>query len=241
MDTSAAGAPTGRPPLVFSRRILARDPGAPQHGRVSRRAPIQPIDPLHPQPRHVARAVAVLEAGGLLGYPTDTYYALGCDLFQKKAIERLALLKQRDSRKPFAFLCGDLGEVARYAIVSNENYRLLRRLLPGPYTVVLPATRIVPRTALTRQRSVGVRVPDAPVALALVHALGRPLATTSASLPDDEVLIDPADIQERLGHGLDLILDGGMTLNEPSTVIDLTGPLPVVLREGKGPVQGMLR
>lgn len=202
------------------------------------RAPIQPIDPLHPQPRHIARAVAVLEAGGLVSYPTDTYYAIGCDLFQKKAIERLALLKRRDPKKPFAFLCGDLGEVAKYAIIDNDRFRLLRRLLPGPYTVILPATRVVPRTALTRQRAVGVRVPAAPVALALVHGLGRPLATTSAA--DDEPLLDAADIQQRLGHDLDLILDGGMKLSEASTVIDLTGPSPVVLRQGKGRVEGVL-
>jgi tRNA threonylcarbamoyl adenosine modification protein (Sua5/YciO/YrdC/YwlC family) len=204
------------------------------------RAPIQPIDPLHPQPRHIARAVAVLAGGGLVSYPTDTYYAIGCDLFQKRAIERMALLKQRDPKKPFAFLCGDLGEVAKYAIVDNEAFRLLRRLLPGPYTVILPATRVVPRTALTRQRSVGVRVPDAPVALALVHRLGRPLATTSAAVGGDEPLLDAADIQERLGHGLDLILDGGLKLNEASTVIDLTGSRPVVLRQGKGRVEGVL-
>jgi tRNA threonylcarbamoyl adenosine modification protein (Sua5/YciO/YrdC/YwlC family) len=209
--------------------------------RVARRAPIQPIDPVHPQPRHVQRAVATLEAGGLVCYPTDTYYGIGCDLFQKRAIERLAVLKRRDAKKPFAFLCGDLSEVARYAIIDNETFRLLRRLLPGPYTVVLPATRLVPRTALTRQRSVGVRVPDAPVAIALVNGLGRPLATTSASVPDEDPLLDAADIQEHLGHGVDLILDGGLTLNEPSTVIDLTGPIPVVLREGKGKIEGVLR
>jgi tRNA threonylcarbamoyl adenosine modification protein (Sua5/YciO/YrdC/YwlC family) len=124
--------------------------------------------------------------------------------------------------------------------VDNERHRLLRRLLPGPYTVILPATRIVPRTALTRQRSVGVRVPNAPVALALVHGLGRPLATTSAAMPEEEPLLAAADIQARFGHGLDLILDGGMTLNEPSTVIDLTGLRAVVLRQGKGPVEGVL-
>lgn len=204
------------------------------------RAPIQPIDPLHPQPRHVARAVAILEAGGLVSYPTDTYYAIGCDLFQKRAIEKMALLKRRDAKKPFAFLCGNLGDVARYAIVDNERFRLLRRLLPGPYTVILPATRLVPRTALTRQRSVGIRVPDAAVALALVHALGRPLATTSAALAGEEPLVDAADIQDQLGHGLDLILDGGATLSEASTVIDLTGPRPLVLRQGKGRVEGVL-
>jgi tRNA threonylcarbamoyl adenosine modification protein (Sua5/YciO/YrdC/YwlC family) len=214
--------------------------GASSMRRVSRRAPIQPVDPSHPQPRHVQRAVATLEAGGLVCYPTDTYYGIGCDLFQKRAIERLALLKRRDARKPFAFLCADLSEVARYAIVDNEKFRLLRRLFPGPYTVVLPATRLVPRTALTRQRSVGVRVPDAPVAVALVTGLGRPLATTSASVADEEPLLDAAEIQERLGHAVDLILDGGVTLNEPSTVIDLTGSVPVVLREGKGKIEGVL-
>jgi tRNA threonylcarbamoyl adenosine modification protein (Sua5/YciO/YrdC/YwlC family) len=207
---------------------------------LAKNAPIQPIDPLHPQPRHVARAVAMLQQGGIVAYPTDTYYALGCDLFQKKAMERLAVLKRRDDKKPFAFLCADLGEVAKYGIVSNESYRLMRRLLPGPYTMVLEATRLTPRTSLTRQRQVGVRVPDANVAIALVRALGRPLATTSAALPGEEPLIDANDIQQHLGHGIDLILDGGVTLNEPSTVLDLTGPAPVLLRQGKGPVEGVI-
>lgn len=207
---------------------------------LAKHAPIQPIDPLHPQPRHIARAVAALQQGGIVAYPTDTYYALGCDLFQKKAMERLALLKRRDDRKPFAFLCADLGEVAKYGIVSNESYRLMRRLLPGPYTMILEATRLTPRTSLTRQRQVGVRVPDANVAIALVRALGRPLATTSAALPGEDPLIDANDIQQHMGHGIDLILDGGVTLNEPSTVLDLTGPAPVVLRQGKGPVEGVI-
>ena len=208
---------------------------------VKKGAPIQPIDPVHPQPRHIERARTTLEGGGIVAYPTDTYYALGCDLFQKKAMERLASLKHRDDRKPFAFLCADLGEVAKYGIVSNESYRLMRRILPGPYTIVLEATRLTPRTALTRQRQVGVRVPDAPVAIALVKALGRPLATTSAALPGEPALIDASDIQEHIGHGIDLILDGGAILNEPSTVIDLTGPAPVVLREGKGAIEGVLQ
>ncbi len=207
---------------------------------MAKSAPIQPIDPVHPQPRHIARAAAILENGGIVSYPTDTYYALGCDLFQKKAMERLAQLKRRDDRKPFAFLCRDLGEVAKYGIVSNESYRLMRRLLPGPYTIVLDATRLTPRTSLTRQRQVGVRVPDAPVAIALVTALGRPLATTSAAVPDEEPLVDASDIQERLGHAIDLILDGGVILNEPSTVLDLTGPVPVVIRQGKGRVEGVI-
>lgn len=203
-------------------------------------APIQSIDPDHPQPRHVQRAVAVLEAGGLVAYPTDTYFAIGCDLFQKKAIERLAALKGRDAKKPFSFLCADLGDLAKYAIVDNDKYRILRRLTPGPYTFVFAATRLVPRTSLRRQRTVGIRVPDAPVARALVEALGRPLATTSASMGDDEPLLGADDIQEQLGHGVDLILDGGYTLNEPSTVLDFTGPQVVVLREGKGKTEGLI-
>src|SRR4051812_8714191 len=165
---------------------------------VAKRAPIQPIDPVHPQPRHIARAVALLESGGLVAYPTDTYFAIGCDLFQRRAIERLAQLKRRDAKKPFSFLCADLGDLAKYAIVDNDKYRIFRKLTPGPYTFVREAPRLVPRTSLSRQRTVGIRVPDAPVARALVEALGRPLATTSAAMGDDEPLIDAGDIQEQL-------------------------------------------
>src|SRR5438045_9795629 len=150
--------------------------------RVASRAPIQTVAPRHPQPRHSQRAKTVLQDGGIVSYPTDTYYALGCDAFQKKAMERLALLKRRDGKKPFAFLCADLGDVAKYAIVSNESFRLMRRLLPGPYSIVLDAPRLVPRTALTRQRQVGVRVPGAAVAPAVGRGLGRPLADPRAAL-----------------------------------------------------------
>jgi len=201
---------------------------------VSHHAPIQEIDALHPQPRHIGRALAVLEAGGIVAYPTDTYFAIGCDFAQKRAVERMAGLKRRSEKKPFSLLCADLSEASRYAIVPNESYRLMKRLTPGPFTFVLPATKIVPRYALTRQRTVGIRLPDAPVATALAHALGRPLATTSAQLPEGEMPIDAGEVQEQLGQFIDLILDGGATLNEPSTVVDLCGRVPVVLREGKG-------
>ena len=203
---------------------------------MARQAPIQEVDARHPQPHHIQRALAALEANGIIAYPTDTYYAIGCDFSQKKAVERMAALKRRDDRKPFTILCADLSEVAKYALVSNEAYRIIKRLTPGPFTFVLPATKIVPRTALTKQRTVGIRIPDAPIALALVEALGRPLATTSAQLPGSEmeVPIDAGEVQEQLGHAIDLILDGGATLNEPSTVLDLCGPVPVILRQGKG-------
>lgn len=181
----------------------------------------------------------MLEAGGLIAYPTDTYYGVGCDLFNKKAIERIYQLKQRPRTKPLSFICGDLSDVTRYALVSNAAFAIMRRLTPGPYTFVLEATTLVPKIAVTKQHTVGIRIPDSPVALALVKALGRPLVSTSASTPDGQVLIDPSDIQDLLGHGLELVLDAGYQLDEPSTVLDLTGDEPVVLRMGKGDVAGL--
>jgi len=202
-------------------------------------APILSIDPLHPQPRHVGRCVAVLEAGGLLAYPTDTYYGIGCDLFNKKAIERICQLKNRPRTKPLSFICADLSDVSRYARVPNMAFSIMRRLTPGPFTFVLEATSLVPKIAVTRQKTVGIRVPDSPIAMALVNALGRPLISTSASTPEGQVLVDPGDIQDLLGHGLDLIIDGGYQLDEPSTVLDLTGDEPAVLRMGKGDTAGI--
>lgn len=202
-------------------------------------APILTIDARHPQPRHVERAVAVLEAGGLVAYPTDTYYGIGCDLFNKKAIERIYQLKARPRTKPMSFICADLSDVSRFAHVSNAAFATMRRLTPGPYTFVLEATNLVPKVAVTKQKTVGIRVPDSEIALSLVRALGRPLVSTSASTPDGTVLIDPGDIQDFLGHGIDLVIDGGFQLDEPSTVLDLTGDVPQVLRMGKGDVAGV--
>jgi tRNA threonylcarbamoyl adenosine modification protein (Sua5/YciO/YrdC/YwlC family) len=197
-------------------------------------APILEVDIQHPQPRHIARAVQVLERGGLIAYPTDTYYGLGCDLMSKKAIERLYQLKGRDKKKPLSFLCPDLSDVAKYAHVSNFAYRTMKGLTPGAFTFILEATRLVPEMMMSKQKQVGIRVPDAPLARALAEALGRPLITTSASDDDGEPLIDAKDIKEKLGHGLDLILDGGVTLMEPSTVVSLIGDSMEVLRQGKG-------
>jgi tRNA threonylcarbamoyl adenosine modification protein (Sua5/YciO/YrdC/YwlC family) len=197
-------------------------------------APILAIDPVHPQPRMVERAVQTLAAGGLVAFPTDTYYAIGCDLFDKRAIERIYQLKQLPKTHELSFLCSELAEVARYAILDNAAFRVLRRKTPGPFTFVLPATRLVPDLALRRQKTVGVRLPDSPIALEIVKQLAHPVVSTSAATPDGEVLIDARDIKERLGHGLELVLDGGYKPNEPSTVIDLSGPEPRVVRQGKG-------
>ncbi len=197
-------------------------------------APIVEVDPGHPQPRVIARAVAQLSGGALVAFPTDTYYAIGCDLFDKRAIERIYQLKQLPRDHELSFICSDLAEVARYAIVENASFRVLRRKTPGPFTFILPATRLVPDLALRRQKTVGIRLPSSPIALELVKGLAHPVISTSAATPEGEVLIDAREIKEKLGHGLDLILDGGYRPNNPSTVVDLTGPEPVIVRRGKG-------
>jgi len=197
-------------------------------------ATIWSIDAEHPQPRVVEKAVSVLASGGLVAFPTDTYYAIACDLFDKRAIERIYQLKALPRTHELSFICSDLAEVARYAMLDNAAFRVLRRKTPGPFTFILPATRLVPDLALRRQKTVGVRLPASPVALEIVRKLAHPVVSTSAATPDGDVLIDARDVRDRLGHGLELVLDGGYRPNEPSTVVNLTGPEPVVVRVGKG-------
>ena len=197
-------------------------------------ATIWSIDAEHPQPRVVEKAVSVLASGGLVAFPTDTYYAIACDLFDRRAIERIYQLKALPRTHELSFICSDLAEVARYAMLDNAAFRVLRRKTPGPFTFILPATRLVPDLALRRQKTVGVRLPASPVALEIVRKLAHPVVSTSAATPDGDVLIDARDVRDRLGHGLELVLDGGYRPNEPSTVVNLTGPEPVVVRVGKG-------
>jgi len=197
-------------------------------------APIVEVDSVRPQPRTIDRAAEVLESGGLIAYPTDTYYGIGCDLFSKKAIDRLYGIKNRDRKKPLAFLCPDLSDVAKYARVSNFAYRIMRQLTPGPFTFVLEATRLVPDMMQSKQKQVGIRVPQAPLMLAIAAKLGRPIVTTSATDMDGQVLTDAKDIKEQLGARLDLILDGGVQPDEPSTVVSLIDDQIEVLRQGKG-------
>lgn len=204
------------------------------------RAPILAILPEHPQPRVIDRAVSLLEAGELIVYPTDSYYGIGCDLFNKKALDKLYRVKGRDRRKPFAFVVPDLSEVARYAKVSNFAYRALRHLTPGPYTFILEATRLVPSVMQTRQKEVGIRVPESAVARALAERLGRPIVSTSATDPHGEPLISAGDVQDTLSHAVSLILDSGVLQNEPSTVISLVGDRVEILRQGKGDVSELL-
>lgn len=197
-------------------------------------APIIEVNSQHPQPRHVERAAQVLQSGGLIAYPTDTFYGIGCDLLSKKGLDRLYALKDRDRRKPFSLLCPDLSDVASYAMVSNFAYRTMRQLTPGPFTFVLEATRLVPDTMKTKQRHVGIRVPQAPLMLAISAQLGRPVVTTSAKDKDGQVLVTAQDIKEALGSKLDLILDGGVCPDAPSTIVSLVGDEIEILRQGKG-------
>ncbi len=189
---------------------------------------------MHPQPRTIERAAKVLDDGGLIAYPTDTYYGIGCDLSSKKAIDRLYGVKNRDRKKPLAILCPDLSDVARYAKVSNFGYRIMRQLTPGPFTFVLEATRLVPDMMQSKQKQVGIRVPQAPLMLAIAARLGRPLVTTSATDMEGGSLTDAREIKDVLGARLDLILDGGPQPAEPSTVVSLIGDQIEVLRQGKG-------
>lgn len=195
------------------------------------------VNPQHPEPRKIARIVEVLRKGGVIAYPTDTVYGIGCDITQKKAIDRVYEIKRMKKDQPLAFVCPDLGDIAKYCVVDNQQYRIMRRLLPGPYCFILEATREVPKMLMMKRKTVGIRIPHHEVALAIVRELGNPIISTTASW-EGEALNDPADIDERFPQ-LDLIVDaeyGGLT---GTTVVDLTGPLPEVVREGAGPVDGI--
>jgi len=200
-------------------------------------APILELDPERPSPRHLQRAVEVLEKDGLVAYPTDTYYAVGCSIGSKRGIERLYQLKGRDRKKPLSFLCADLERVADHAKVSNFAYRTMKSLVPGAYTFILPATRFVPDVLQNRQQHVGIRVPDAPIPRELARLLGKPLVTTSATAHDGTVLEDAHQIKEALGRQVDLVLDdGGIRHLEASTVLSLVDDQIEILRQGKGPL-----
>lgn len=187
----------------------------------------------HPEPRKIQRAVQMLRDDAVIAYPTDTVYGLGCDIKSKKGIERVYRIKGMKPDQPLAFICPDLGDLARYAIVDDRKYRLMRRLTPGPYCFILEATREVPRILQMKRKTVGIRVPHDEVALALVRELGNPIVSTTAS-KGGEPLQDPAELDAAF-PGLDLVLDGGYGASVPSTVLDLTGPEIVIVREGVGP------
>ncbi len=195
------------------------------------------INPDHPEPRKIQRAVDALNDGEVVAYPTDTLYALGCDLLARKAIERLYQLKGMPRSHQLALICPDLADIARYARVDDPTYRMLKRLLPGPYTCIVEASREVPRMLQSKRKTIGIRVPKCPIVVELVRALGRPLLSTSAITIEGEPLRDARDVDERW-PGLPVVIDGGWGGVTPTTVIDLIER--VVVREGAGPVDDLL-
>lgn len=198
------------------------------------RAEVLYVDPEYLKGRSLSRAAEVLRAGGVIVYPTDTTYGLGCDITAKRAIEKVRQIKGRDARKPMSFVCADLTHISRYAQVSNYAYRILRRFLPGPYTFVLPATRETPRILQSRQQTVGLRIPDHPVPMELVRLLGNPILSTSANRSGLEVITRPQELEADLGGEVDLILECGELPVLASSVISLVGDRPQILREGQG-------
>lgn len=190
----------------------------------------------NPQLRLIRKVVEVLKKGGIIGYPTDTIYGLGCDLFNPEAIRKIHRLKKSGGRKPLSFICSDLKDISRYAYVSNYAYKMMNRLLPGPYTFILKATKLVPKIAMTKQKTVGIRIPDNRICLSLVQELGHPIISTSVNKPDEGLYNNPTEIEERFGKQLDLVIDGGVIVAEHSSIIDLTDEFPKVIRKGKGDV-----
>jgi tRNA threonylcarbamoyl adenosine modification protein (Sua5/YciO/YrdC/YwlC family) len=194
------------------------------------------IHPANPQARLLARAAEIVSAGGLVVYPTDTTYALGCQIGDKAALERIRQIRRLDKHHHFTLACRDLSEIATYARVSDGNFRLLKQLTPGPFTFLLTASREVPRRLVhAKKKTIGLRIPGHPVALGLLEALGAPMMTTTMRLPDDPLpLSDPEEIRDRLERQVDLIIDSGSCGITATTVVDLTGDRPEVVREGLG-------
>jgi tRNA threonylcarbamoyl adenosine modification protein (Sua5/YciO/YrdC/YwlC family) len=196
------------------------------------------IHPVNPQPRLARQAIASIRDGSVVVYPTDSSYALGCLIGDKEAMERIRRIRNTDKNHNFTLVCRDLSEIARYARVDNTQYRTLRAFTPGPYTFLLEATREVPkRLQNPKRRTIGIRVPDNAIVRMLLAELGEPIMSSTLLLPGESApMTDPQEIKERLEHAVDLVIDGGPGGFEPSSIVDLSGPAPVVVRRGKGDV-----
>ena len=192
------------------------------------------INAENPQIRLIKKAVQVLNDGGIVACPTDTSYGIGCDLFNKRGIEKIYEIKKRSRKQPFSFICADLGDISNYAVVTNYAYKIMKRLLPGPYTFILGASRLVPKILMPKRKEVGIRIPDNDICLSLVREFGSPIISTTVKSYDDEIITDPAIIEEELGHCIDLVIDGGVLPPELSTVVNLADDIPEIAREGKG-------
>ncbi|MBY6189828.1 L-threonylcarbamoyladenylate synthase [Microbulbifer agarilyticus] len=200
------------------------------------------IHPENPQARLINQAADIVSSGGVIVFPTDSAYAIGCRLGEKMAVERIRALRQLDKDHNFTLMCRDLSELATYAKVDNQMFRLLKNHTPGPYTFIMPATSEVPRRlAHAKRKTIGLRVPDNPIVQALVSTLGEPLMSCSLIMPGEEQpLTDPYDIRDTLEHQVELVIDGGFCGFEATTVVDLTGDDPVLVRQGCGAIDEIL-
>ncbi len=194
------------------------------------------LHPINPQLRFINKAVEVLRSGGIIIYPTDTVYGIGCDIFNKEAIDKIFSIKNDSNTKLFSFVCSDLKDISKYARVSDSAYRIMKHLLPGPYTFILPAAKIVPKKLWSKRKTVGIRVPNHSVTLTLVKELGNPIISTSTTNRKGELLVDPNEIRDIFNLQVDLMLSSGNMASEPSSVIDLSQDQPEIIREGAGDV-----
>jgi tRNA threonylcarbamoyl adenosine modification protein (Sua5/YciO/YrdC/YwlC family) len=195
------------------------------------------INPDNPQPRSIKQIADKLRSGAVICYPTDTVYGIGCDIFNQKAVKKIFQIKKRPMHKPFSFMCSSLKNVSDYGYVSNMAYRIMRKALPGPFTFILPAAKIVPKIMITKQKTVGIRVPGNNICLDLIEALGNPVLTTSAILDKEGPPLSEAyEFEELLGNMVDLVIDGGMVYPDPSTIVDFSSDEPEILRQGKGDI-----
>jgi len=194
------------------------------------------INSRNPQKRLIRMVVEILRGGGTIAYPTDTYYGIGCDILNKKAIQKVYQLKQRNKNKPFSFICSGLKNISHYAKVSNYAYKTMKRLLPGPYTFILEGSKLVPKIMLTKRKTAGIRVPNNSICLSLVEELGNPIITTSATMPNGTIFYDPSLIHDFFQSKIDIVIDGGTVPGNPSSVISLINDMPEVIRKGMGDV-----
>ncbi len=194
------------------------------------------IDRDRPKLNLIKKVAKALEKGAVVAYPTDTIYGLGCSIFDKKAIDRVYQIKRQEKKKKMSFVCSSIKEISIYAQITDYAYKVMKMLLPGPYTFILLASKIVPKIMLSPRKTVGVRVPDNKICLQIVKELGHPIITTSISAGENEFLNDPLEIAKFFKNQIDIIVDGGITFREPSTVVDLTEDRPIIIRKGKGDV-----
>ena len=194
------------------------------------------INPETPQKRQLSVIVKILKKGGIIAYPTDTFYGIGCDIMNKKAIQKIYRIKKRSEHKPFSFICSGLKNISDYAKISNYAYKTMKRLLPGPYTFILSGSRMVPKIMLTRRKTAGIRVPNHPICIELVEMLGNPIINTSATGPNDTIFSDASLLNDHFKNQLDAVIDGGPVTHQPSSVISLIDDQPEIIRRGAGDV-----